>query len=162
MVQGNRACHSIGMAYLFTDHKNWITHIDEARARGIRIAMVCGGFELLHAGHVAALETAKSSADYVVAGVRGDKQIETQKGKHRPLINAKERAEFLETFEAVDLVIILDEGDEAQFAAALKPNVYVTGDDAGLPTLPESTEIIVIPATDKGTDSLIEAMARLK
>ena len=70
-------------------------------ARKIVYAFVCG--DLLHIGHLKALQQAKSLGDYLVVGVLTDDAIGAYKRK--PIIPFAERIELIENLKCVDEVV---------------------------------------------------------
>jgi len=99
------------------------------RAQGLRIAYTNGCFDLLHAGHVRTLETARGLADALVVGMNSDASARRLKGPGRPVVPENERAEMLAALAAVDLVIVFPEDTSRGVIAALRPEVWVKGGD---------------------------------
>jgi D-beta-D-heptose 7-phosphate kinase/D-beta-D-heptose 1-phosphate adenosyltransferase len=67
----------------------------EYRARGIKIALTNGCFDLLHAGHVASLEQAAACGDVLFVATNSDRSIRQLKGPGRPVIPERQRAQML-------------------------------------------------------------------
>jgi len=99
------------------------------RAQGLRIAYTNGCFDLLHAGHVRTLETARGLADALVVGMNSDASARRLKGPGRPIVTEEARAEMLAALVAVDLVIVFPEDTSRGVIAALRPEVWVKGGD---------------------------------
>ena len=99
------------------------------RAQGLRIAYTNGCFDLLHAGHVRTLETARGLADALVVGMNSDASARQLKGPGRPIVTEEARAEMLAALVAVDLVIVFPEDTSRGVIAALRPEVWVKGGD---------------------------------
>ena len=99
------------------------------RAQGLRIAYTNGCFDLLHAGHVRTLETARGLADALVVGMNSDASARRLKGPGRPIVPEEARAEMLAALAAVDLVIVFPEDTSMAVIAALRPEVWVKGGD---------------------------------
>ena len=99
------------------------------RAQGLRIAYTNGCFDLLHAGHVRTLETARGLADALVVGMNSDASARQLKGPGRPVVPEHERAEMLAALVAVDLVIVFPEDTSRGVIAALRPEMWVKGGD---------------------------------
>lgn len=70
-------------------------------ANTIVYAYVCG--DLLHIGHLKALQQAKALGDYLIVGVLTDEAIEAYKRK--PIIPFEERIELIENLKCVDEVV---------------------------------------------------------
>lgn len=100
-----------------------------ARLAGRRIVFTNGCFDLLHPGHIASLEQARSLADALVAALNSDRSVRETKGPGRPLIPQDERAEVLAALAAVDWVVIFDEPTPQRLIARLLPDLLVKGED---------------------------------
>jgi len=89
-----------------------------------------GVFDLLHAGHVALLEAARSAGDALVVGVNTDASVRRLgKGADRPLVAEGERARVLAALAAVDCVVLFDEDTPLALIERLRPDVLVKGAD---------------------------------
>ena len=99
------------------------------RTAGRRVAFTNGCFDLLHPGHVALLEAARSQADVLIVALNSDRSVRENKGPDRPLLPEAERAEALLALEAVDRVVLYDEPTPRAVIAALLPDVLVKGAD---------------------------------
>ena len=91
---------------------------------------VNGTFDLLHPGHVALLNHAKSLGDYVVVGIDTDDRVREKKGSTRPIYNQEDRGLMLIALSAVDEVTYFssDESLEA-LVKDVKPAIMVVGSD---------------------------------
>jgi rfaE bifunctional protein nucleotidyltransferase chain/domain len=96
-----------------------------------------GCFDVLHAGHVRYLQSAKSLGDLLVVGVNSDDQVAEQKGAGRPILPQRERAEIVAALESVDLVTIFAEPTVEALLLALRPDVHAKGTDYTEETVPE-------------------------
>ena len=95
----------------------------------MKIGFTASAFDLLHAGHVRYLETAKSFGDILILGLNSDKSVTTLKGEGRPINTQIDRAYILAALEAVDFVVIFDEDTPYNLIKAIKPNILVKGAD---------------------------------
>ena len=86
-----------------------------------------GAFDLLHLGHVRHLEAARRLGDVLVVTVTADRFV--NKGPGRPVFNEGLRAEMLAALEYVDWVAINPSPDAVSAIAAIKPVIYVKGQD---------------------------------
>ena len=101
-----------------------------AAAKGRKkVVFTNGCFDLLHAGHVAYLEAARSKGDLLIVGLNDDASLRRLKGKGRPLVAVKDRAAVLAGLAAVDVVVVFGEDDPGKLIAALLPDVLVKGAD---------------------------------
>jgi rfaE bifunctional protein nucleotidyltransferase chain/domain len=112
------------------------TTLAPLRARGTRIALTNGVFDLLHVGHLRYLRQARSHADVLVVGVNADAVV-AKPG--RPLVPQAERAELVAALEPVDYAVIFSTPTADSLLRELRPDVYVKGADYSEATLPEAT-----------------------
>jgi len=106
-----------------------VTQIMQWRDKGLKIGFANGCFDILHAGHVNMLNTARSNCDKLIVGVTSDTIIAKQKGKGRPILNEEERAFIISALAAVDLVIIIFDDTPIRVLQKLKPEIIVKGKD---------------------------------
>ena len=101
----------------------------EARARKERVVMTNGCFDILHAGHVAYLEEAKSLGDRLIVAVNDDDSVRRLKGESRPINALEDRMLVLAGLAAVDWVVPFTDDTPAELIAAVLPDVLVKGGD---------------------------------
>ncbi|CAB9545083.1 D-glycero-beta-D-manno-heptose 1-phosphate adenylyltransferase (EC 2.7.7.70) / D-glycero-beta-D-manno-heptose-7-phosphate kinase (EC 2.7.1.167) [uncultured Gammaproteobacteria bacterium] len=101
----------------------------ELKSKGKKIIFTNGCFDLLHAGHVRYLETAKSFGDVLILGLNSDQSVTTLKGTGRPINTQSDRAYILAALEAVDYVVIFDEETPYNLIKAIQPHILVKGGD---------------------------------
>ncbi len=141
------------------------------RARGKKLVVTNGCFDLLHLGHVTYLETARQQGDALLIGLNGDGSVRQLKGPDRPLNGEYDRAAVLSALESVDGVCIFAERTATRFLASAQPDIYVKGGDYTLETL-EADErraveqgggkIVIIPfVPGKSTTELLKKISRL-
>lgn len=107
------------------------------RARGERVVLANGVFDLLHVGHVRMLAAARALGDCLVVAVNGDASVRAARGPGRPLVPARERAELLAALAVVDHVVVFDEPDVGALLERLRPDIHAKGRDYAEATLPE-------------------------
>lgn len=73
---------------------------------------VNGTFDVLHLGHLAMLNYAKSLGDVLVVAIDSDERIKRLKGPNRPINSYYERRAMLENLKAVDEVKIFDTDED--------------------------------------------------
>jgi D-beta-D-heptose 7-phosphate kinase/D-beta-D-heptose 1-phosphate adenosyltransferase len=73
---------------------------------------VNGTFDILHKGHIALLNYAKSLGNYLTVGIDSDARIKELKGSDRPVNSQEERKILLENLKAVDEVKIFNTDQE--------------------------------------------------
>jgi len=99
------------------------------RREGKRVVWTNGCFDLFHAGHARALETAKEQGDILVVGLNSDRSVRELKGEGRPLIDEADRAAMVGALEAVDRVVIFDGKRCDAELTALQPAVWTKSGD---------------------------------
>jgi len=102
---------------------------DALRSNGKRIVFTNGCFDILHAGHVLYLQSAKALGDVLVLGLNSDASVARLKGPQRPIVNQEERSIVMAALEAVDYVCVFDEDTPLNLIMELKPDVLVKGGD---------------------------------
>ena len=103
--------------------------VEEAHARGERVVMTNGCFDVLHAGHVAYLEEAKALGDRLIVAVNDDHSVRRLKGESRPVNALADRMAVLAGLAAVDWVVPFSEDTPARLISAVLPDVLVKGGD---------------------------------
>ncbi len=144
--------------------------VEQLCAAGKRIVATNGCFDLLHAGHVRYLKTARTLGDVLVVGLNGDRSVSELKGPARPINNETDRAEVLAALESVDLVTIFPELRATRFIQLVGPDVYVKGGDYSSETLNDEeraalekigAKIDIIPFVEGySTSALIKKLRR--
>jgi len=138
----------------------------EARARKERIVMTNGCFDILHAGHVAYLEEAKSLGDRLIVAVNDDDSVRRLKGESRPINALEDRMLVLAGLAAVDWVVPFADNTPAALIAAVLPDVLVKGGDyspeeiaGGKEVLENGGEVCVLSFRDgHSTSRIIEKL----
>jgi rfaE bifunctional protein nucleotidyltransferase chain/domain len=102
---------------------------DAQRARGKRIVLSNGVFDLLHAGHVRYLWQARALGDVLLVGLNSDESARRLKGPLRPLVPETDRAAVLAALACVAYVTIFAEPTASELVALVRPEVYSKGGD---------------------------------
>lgn len=111
--------------------------VEGVRARGKRVVLANGCFDLIHVGHVRYLEGAEGEGDFLVVAINGDSSVASLKGEGRPLLDESDRAELVSALETVDLVVVFEQETVGDVIATLKPDVHCKGTDYTAVTVPE-------------------------
>jgi rfaE bifunctional protein nucleotidyltransferase chain/domain len=113
------------------DAARWVR---EQQARGLRVVFTNGCFDLLHPGHVAYLEEARSLGDALVVALNTDASVRRLgKGGLRPVNSEADRARVLAALAAVDRVVLFYEDTPLEILTELQPDILVKGGDYQLP-----------------------------
>lgn len=126
-----------------------------------------GCFDLLHAGHVAALTAARALGDALVVCVNSDASVARLKGAGRPLVPAHDRVRVLEALRMVDAVVVFEEDTPVPLLEQLRPDLWVKGGDYTGAELPEAAtvaawggEVVVVPyLSGRSTTGLVRTAA---
>jgi D-beta-D-heptose 7-phosphate kinase / D-beta-D-heptose 1-phosphate adenosyltransferase len=109
--------------------KELVKLLGQARAKGERIVMTNGCFDILHAGHVTYLQQAAKLGDRLIVAVNDDASVRRLKGRERPVNTLQARMTVLAGLEAVDWVVPFSEDTPARLIEKLSPDVLVKGGD---------------------------------
>ena len=100
------------------------------QARTGPVVFTNGVFDLLHAGHVALLESARELGSCLIVGVNSDASVRRLgKGGNRPVMPEAGRATVLAALEVVDAVVLFDDDTPLALIESLSPDVLVKGGD---------------------------------
>ncbi len=149
------------------DRSRLIAAIGDLRRDGLSVVLANGCFDLFHVGHIRYLQGASELGDVLVVAINSDDQVRALKGRNRPFIPAKERAEIVATLRMVDLVTVFDEPTVTELIRALRPDVHAKGTDYTTDTVPEREIVreyggrvaIVGDPKDHSSTDLIRAVA---
>lgn len=83
--------------------------------------------DLLHVGHLRALQQAKALGDYLIVGVLTDEAV--WEYKRQPIISFEQRIELVKNLKCVDEVMEQTELDPTENLKKIKPDIVVHGDD---------------------------------
>ena len=111
------------------------------KKRGRTVVLANGCFDLIHIGHIRYLRDARKQGDVLIVALNSDSSVRRLKGRGRPLLGQKERAEILASFSSVDFVTIFREPNVERILRALNPDVHVKGSDYTRETVPEKDTV---------------------
>ena len=116
--------------------------VEEARSRGDKIVMTNGCFDVLHAGHVAYLEEAKSLGDRLIVAINNDDSVRRLKGDPRPINALADRMAVISGLAAVDWVVSFADDTPQAAIQSILPDVLVKGGDYRLDDIIGSKEVL--------------------
>jgi rfaE bifunctional protein nucleotidyltransferase chain/domain len=111
------------------------------RAAGGVLVATSGCFDLLHAGHVTMLDSARQLGDHLVVLVNSDRSVRRLKGPERPVVPLADRLRVLEGLGCVDAAVVLDDDEPSRAVAALRPDVWAKGGDYTWADMPEAAVV---------------------
>ncbi|MGW5617585.1 D-glycero-beta-D-manno-heptose 1-phosphate adenylyltransferase [Streptomyces sp. NPDC003877] len=139
---------------------------ESVRARGGTVVATGGCFDLVHAGHVGLLESARRIGDCLIVCLNSDASVTRRKGPGRPLNPAADRARVLAALGSVDAVVVFEEDTPEAVLARLRPDVWVKGGDYSVQDLPEARTLrtwggqaVVLPYLDGRSTTLLTRRA---
>ena len=94
-----------------------------------RLVFTNGCFDLIHPGHVAFLQRARSLGDALLVGLNSDDSVRRIKGRGRPILSVEERIGVLAGLEAVDYICVFEEDTPHNILRNLLPDILVKGGD---------------------------------
>jgi D-beta-D-heptose 7-phosphate kinase/D-beta-D-heptose 1-phosphate adenosyltransferase len=140
---------------------------EAVRRRGGTVVATGGCFDLLHAGHVSTLQSARALGDCLIVCLNSDASVRRLKGGGRPVVPEADRAAVLLGLACVDAVAVFDEDTPVELLARLRPDVFAKGADYSVADLPEGSllstwggQAVVLPFLEgRSTSQLVEELA---
>ncbi len=118
-----------------------IARVAAWKEQGRQVVFTNGCFDLLHPGHIHALEGARSCGDVLVVAINDDASVRRLKGPERPWIPLVERARMVAALRVVDLLVPFADDTPLATIIALRPDVLVKGEDYAGRTVIGSKEV---------------------
>ncbi len=100
-----------------------------AKARGEKIVMTNGCFDILHVGHLRYLQQARLMGDRLIVAVNDDGSVTRLKGASRPMNPLADRMAVLAGLRDVDWVVPFSEDTPERLICDIMPDVLVKGGD---------------------------------
>jgi len=91
---------------ILNDKKKLKKIIQKAQKQGKKVLIKKGVFDIIHPGHIYAINQFKKYSDITVIFVQSDVLTKKQKDAKRPINNQKHRAETLEGLKYIDYVYL--------------------------------------------------------
>ncbi len=102
--------------------------IEKEKKNGKSVLIKKGVFDIIHPGHIYAIDLFSKKADIVIILIQSDKFTKKKKGKTRPINPQKQRAQVIDGIKGVDYVY-LDKSNSREeyirFLEYLKPTILV-------------------------------------
>ena len=103
--------------------------VEAWQAKGLKVGFTNGCFDLVHAGHITSISSAKSYCDRLVLAINSDASVRKLKGEARPVHTEMDRAMLLAALQDVDMVVIFREDTPEVLLELLRPDVLMKGAD---------------------------------
>jgi D-beta-D-heptose 7-phosphate kinase / D-beta-D-heptose 1-phosphate adenosyltransferase len=163
---GGLATAAAPLSFTSATRDDVIAAAAKMRDAGATLVATGGCFDLLHAGHVATLQAARSLGDALVVCLNSDDSVRRLKGADRPLQPARDRARILSALSCVDAVLVFEEDTPLKVLRELRPHVWVKGGDYTDQTLPEAAaiaawggQVVAVPyLPERSTSRLVDVM----
>ena len=97
------------------------------RAKGLKIGLSHGVFDLIHPGHIQHFIAAKKEVDVLIVSLTAD--LFVNKGPGRPIFNEEIRIKTLSALEAVNFITISRDKTAESIIELIQPDVYFKGSD---------------------------------
>ena len=130
VIDSKRFCHT-GTPYNYKGINPKIIGRTEAKdtaeklkREGKTIVTTNGAFDILHVGHIKALQEAKNQGDILFVAVNSDSSVKQYKSPLRPINNQEHRVEMLAALECIDYIFTIDETVPMPYLEEIKPNVH--------------------------------------
>jgi len=139
----------------------------QAARFGKTLVFTNGVFDILHAGHVQYLESARKLGDLLVVALNSDESVRSlNKGTDRPINPLDDRAAVIAALRAVDFVISFAEPTPEKLVAEIKPDIHVKGGDYTPDQLPETKivemyggTVVILPfLAGRSTTSILQKL----
>jgi len=101
----------------------------DIKEKNLKLVFTNGCFDILHRGHIAYLNEAKSLGDLLIVGLNSDSSVKKLKGSNRPYNNENDRAFVLDNLKAVNYIILFSEDTPYDLIKNVKPDYLVKGGD---------------------------------
>ena len=103
--------------------------VQVAQAKGEKVVMTNGCFDLIHAGHIQYLTQARQLGDRLIIAVNDDNSVKRLKGETRPIHSLEQRMAVLNALECVDWVIPFATDTPESLICEILPDILVKGGD---------------------------------
>lgn len=118
------------------------------KARGLKVGLTNGCFDILHYGHVNYLNEARERCDRLIVALNKDSSVQVLKGPERPVHDEQSRASVLGALGSVDMVALFgadaqgDDNTANALIAELQPDIYFKGGDYTVDQIPEAPGVM--------------------
>lgn len=111
--------------------KELVKIVKKLKKQGKKIVAISGSFDLIHFGHIKALEEARKKGDVLIVLLNSDSSIRAYKGKNRPIFSQEKRVKVLSAIEYVSFITIFDEITPVKILEKIKPHIFFQSPEWG-------------------------------
>ncbi|OXE36281.1 MAG: D-glycero-beta-D-manno-heptose 1-phosphate adenylyltransferase [Phenylobacterium zucineum] len=129
MIEASLSVHMATAEVKIATPQRMAEEVNRWRIKGQRIGFTNGCFDILHRGHVAYLNQARTWCDKLIIGLNSDRSVRTLKGEGRPVNDLESRALVLAGLGCVDLVVPFDEDTPLKLILEARPDILIKGAD---------------------------------
>jgi len=148
-------------AEVVLNHLELSERLEALKAKGRKIVLSDGCFDLLRTGHARYLRAAKALGDVLVLALPSDEAVQKALGPGRPLLPLEDRLGILAAFEMVDWVTSYSKEGIEKLLENLKPDVYAVQGKAKVPKGSFGGKVVELKESgDQEADQLIQEILR--
>jgi D-beta-D-heptose 7-phosphate kinase/D-beta-D-heptose 1-phosphate adenosyltransferase len=119
----------VGGVHKIMDIKGAKDRVAQWKRQGRAVGFANGCFDMVHGGHMALLNEARTRCDRLIVAINSDHSVRQLKGNGRPIQQQAERAMILASMSSVDLVVIFNEATPLESIKELLPDFLFKGSD---------------------------------
>ena len=129
LIEAEMSQHALAAHAKVTPLDELAVEVETWRRQGLRVGFTNGCFDILHRGHVAYLQQARSWCDRLIVALNTDASVRRLKGDGRPVNDLESRAVVLGGLSSVDRVTAFDDPTPIALIERLRPDVLIKGSD---------------------------------
>ncbi|WP_333591440.1 D-glycero-beta-D-manno-heptose 1-phosphate adenylyltransferase [Brevundimonas sp.] len=129
LIEAEMSQHALAAHAKVTPLDELAVEVETWRRQGLRVGFTNGCFDILHRGHVAYLQQARSWCDRLIVALNTDASVRRLKGDGRPVNDLESRAVVLGGLASVDRVTAFDDPTPIALIERLRPDVLIKGSD---------------------------------
>ena len=129
LIEAEMSQHALAAHAKVTPLDELAAEVETWRRQGLKVGFTNGCFDILHRGHVAYLQQARSWCDRLIVVLNTDASVRRLKGEGRPVNDLESRAVVLGGLASVDRVTAFDDPTPIALIERLRPDVLIKGSD---------------------------------
>ena len=129
LIEAEMSQHALAAHAKVSPVDELAAEVETWRRQGLKVGFTNGCFDILHRGHVAYLQQARSWCDRLIVALNTDASVRRLKGEGRPVNDLESRAVVLGGLSSVDRVTAFDDPTPIALIERLRPDVLIKGSD---------------------------------